>query len=306
MPSQGVTNVANAIINKINNLISSHNSNSNAHQDIRESIPSATSELNNNSGFITSSSVPSASSATPSADTTNGSVGTGTTWARSDHRHPKSSLYAEASHTHTKSQITDFPTFFDGDYNNLTNKPSIPSNTSDLNNDSGFITSNGIINNDSFCDYKTLIPLVDENKNIFDISFEDYDFDIIFTINPNIEDNDCQGSIEIGDPAVGGVFVQYLNQEIQIQTQSGDEFNTALNMTSENTVKIKQDKLTNDLTITVNNHEFISTDNSEITKNIIEIRTSVGTISSFRVKTCTRIITEATIDELIKYGEERL
>lgn len=58
MPSQGVTNVANAIINKINNLISSHNSNENAHQDIRESIPSATSELNNNSGFITSSSVP--------------------------------------------------------------------------------------------------------------------------------------------------------------------------------------------------------------------------------------------------------
>lgn len=101
MPNQGVTNVANAIINKINNLISSHNSNSNAHQDIRESIPSATSDLNNNSGFITSSSVPNASSATPSADTTNGNVGTGTTWARSDHTHPKSSLYAEASHTHS-------------------------------------------------------------------------------------------------------------------------------------------------------------------------------------------------------------
>ena len=39
MPSQGVTNAANAIINKINNLISSHNSNGNAHQDIRNSIP---------------------------------------------------------------------------------------------------------------------------------------------------------------------------------------------------------------------------------------------------------------------------
>ena len=87
MLSQGVTNVANAIINKINNLISSHNSNENAHQDIRESIPSATSELNNNSGFITSSSVPNPSSTTPSADTTNGSVGDGTTWARSNHTH---------------------------------------------------------------------------------------------------------------------------------------------------------------------------------------------------------------------------
>lgn len=44
--------------------------------------------------------IPSASSTTPSADTTSGSVGTGTTWARSNHTHPKSSLYAEFSHTH--------------------------------------------------------------------------------------------------------------------------------------------------------------------------------------------------------------
>lgn len=53
-----------------------------------------------------SSDVPSASSTTPSADTTNGSVGNGTTWARSNHTHPKSSLYAERSHTHTGSDIT--------------------------------------------------------------------------------------------------------------------------------------------------------------------------------------------------------
>lgn len=71
--------------------------------------------------------IPSASSTTPSADTTSGSVGTGTTWARSNHTHPQSSLYAESSHNHTKSQITDFPT--------------IPSKTSDLQNDSGFLTS---------------------------------------------------------------------------------------------------------------------------------------------------------------------
>lgn len=83
MPNQSVTNIANAIINKINNLISSHNNNSNAHPDIRGDIPSA-------------------SSTTPSADTTSGSVGAGVTWARSDHTHPKSSLYAEASHTHSQ------------------------------------------------------------------------------------------------------------------------------------------------------------------------------------------------------------
>ena len=66
----------------------------------KPNIPSKTSDLTNDSDFITSSSVPSASSTTPSADTTNGSVGDGTTWARSNHTHPKSSLYAEASHTH--------------------------------------------------------------------------------------------------------------------------------------------------------------------------------------------------------------
>ena len=76
-------------------------------------------------------SIPSASSTTPSADTTNGSVGTGTTWARSNHTHPKSSIYAESTHSHTKSEISDFPSLHtvatSGSYNDLTNKPNIPS-----------------------------------------------------------------------------------------------------------------------------------------------------------------------------------
>lgn len=83
MPGQGITNAANAIVNKINNRVSSHNSDSNAHQDIRGNIPIA-------------------SSTTPNADTAGGSVGTGAAWARNDHTHPKSSLYAAASHTHNE------------------------------------------------------------------------------------------------------------------------------------------------------------------------------------------------------------
>ena len=51
-----------------------------------------------------------AASATPTADTASGAVGTATKYAREDHVHPKSSIYAESSHTHTKSQIADFPT----------------------------------------------------------------------------------------------------------------------------------------------------------------------------------------------------
>lgn len=45
MPIQGITNVANAIVNKINNRISSHNSDSNAHQDIRGNIPTIADNL---------------------------------------------------------------------------------------------------------------------------------------------------------------------------------------------------------------------------------------------------------------------
>lgn len=52
---------------------------------------------------------------------------------------------ANSSHTHTKSEITDFPTLAtvatSGSYNDLSNKPTIPSKTSDLTNDSGFLTS---------------------------------------------------------------------------------------------------------------------------------------------------------------------
>ena len=52
---------------------------------------------------------------------------------------------ADAAHTHTKSQITDFPSLATvattGDYDDLTDKPTIPTKVSDLSNDSGFITT---------------------------------------------------------------------------------------------------------------------------------------------------------------------
>ena len=91
--------------------------------------------VSNSSGKITTEdkpTIPSASSTTPSADTASGSYGSGTTYARSNHTHPKSSLYAEATHTHTKSQISDFPTLHtvatSGSYNDLLNKPVVDSN----------------------------------------------------------------------------------------------------------------------------------------------------------------------------------
>ena len=51
---------------------------------------------------------------------------------------------ANSSHTHTKSQITDFPSLAtvatSGSYTDLSNKPTIPSNTNQLTNGAGFIT----------------------------------------------------------------------------------------------------------------------------------------------------------------------
>lgn len=100
---------------------------------------------------ITNLSIPSASNTTPSADTANGSVGTGTTWARSNHTHPKSSLYAESSHTHGNLQNNgQVGSTAQANKNVVTNssglittedKPTIPSKTSQLTNDSGFLTS---------------------------------------------------------------------------------------------------------------------------------------------------------------------
>lgn len=56
---------------------------------------------------------------------------------------------SDVGHTHTTSAITDFPSLAtvatSGDYDDLTDKPTIPSNVSDLNNDSGFITSPNVV-----------------------------------------------------------------------------------------------------------------------------------------------------------------
>lgn len=57
----------------------------------------------------------------------------------------KDSGAARGSHSHIKSEITDFPTLAtvatSGLYNDLSNKPTIPTKISQLTNDSGFITS---------------------------------------------------------------------------------------------------------------------------------------------------------------------
>lgn len=70
--------------------------------------------VDNTTGNITfedKPTVPQASTGLPLADMTGGAIGSNSKYAKADHQHPKSTLYAEASHTHsqyyTKEQIND-------------------------------------------------------------------------------------------------------------------------------------------------------------------------------------------------------
>ena len=48
---------------------------------------------------------------------------------------------ANSTHTHSYAELEDLPTLFSGNYNDLLNKPTVPSKTSELTNDSSFTTS---------------------------------------------------------------------------------------------------------------------------------------------------------------------
>lgn len=101
-------------VEEVNVVISESSSDfSGSYEDLTDKpvIPSSTSELVNDSGFIT-----------------------GYTVTQSDVTQYEDVLSI------TESQISDLTPPFSGDYNDLSNQPTIPANTSDLINDSGFIT----------------------------------------------------------------------------------------------------------------------------------------------------------------------
>lgn len=122
-------------------------------------IPTKTSDLTNDSGFITASDIPSIP--TKTSDLTNDSgfitdsalSGYATEQWVVNQDYLKSVSWGDVSNKPTFSTVAttgDYddllnkPTLFSGNYNDLTNKPSIPTKTSDLTNDSGFITSSAL------------------------------------------------------------------------------------------------------------------------------------------------------------------
>ena len=91
-------------------------------------IPDKTSQLDNDSGYITANDVP-----VKSVDGATGNVVTNAV---------KTTIQAltDAQKQQARTNIGAGTSSFDGDYNSLTNKPTIPTKTSQLTNDSGFIT----------------------------------------------------------------------------------------------------------------------------------------------------------------------
>ena len=91
-------------------------------------IPTKTSQLNNDSGYITTNDVPVKSVDGATGDVVTNAVKTTT------------QTLTETQKQQARTNIGAGTSSFDGDYNSLTNKPTIPTKTSQLTNDSGFIT----------------------------------------------------------------------------------------------------------------------------------------------------------------------
>ena len=96
-------------------------------------IPTKTSQLQNNSGFITADDAPIKSVDGATGDVVTNAVKT-TTQSLTD-----------AQKQQARTNIGAGTSSFDGNYNSLSNTPTIPTKTSDITNDSGYITDNDIL-----------------------------------------------------------------------------------------------------------------------------------------------------------------
>lgn len=102
-------------------------------------VPTKTSDLTNDSGYITSSdlpSVPSPSTASPKMDGT-ASAGSSSAWSRGDHVHPHDTSKADKATTLAGYGITNAYTKAEVDVM----IPTVPTNVSAFTNDAGYITS---------------------------------------------------------------------------------------------------------------------------------------------------------------------
>ena len=121
-------------------------------------IPTKTSQLNNDSGYITANDVPVKSVDGATGDVVTNAVKTTT------------QTLTDAQKQQARTNIGAGTSSFDGDYNSLTNKPTIPTQTSQLTNDSGFITDAALTGYAKTTDIPTKTSQLDNDSNYITVS----------------------------------------------------------------------------------------------------------------------------------------
>lgn len=116
-------------------------------------IPTKTSQLDNDSGYITANDVPVKSVDGATGDVVTNAVKTTT------------QTLTEAQKQQARTNIGAGTSSFDGDYNSLVNKPTIPTKTSQLTNDSGFITDAALIGYAKTTDIPTKTSQLENDSN---------------------------------------------------------------------------------------------------------------------------------------------
>ena len=116
-------------------------------------IPDKTSQLDNDSGYITANDVP-----VKSVDGATGNVVTNAVKTTPQ-------TLTETQKQQARTNIGAGTSSFDGDYNSLTNKPTIPTKTSQLTNDSGFITDAALTGYAKTTDIPTKTSQLDNDSN---------------------------------------------------------------------------------------------------------------------------------------------
>ena len=116
-------------------------------------IPTKTSQLNNDSGYITANDAPVKSVDGATGDVVTNAVKTTT------------QTLTDAQKQQARTNIGAGTSSFDGDYNSLTNKPTIPTKTSQLTNDSGFITDAALTGYAKTTDIPTKTSQLENDSN---------------------------------------------------------------------------------------------------------------------------------------------
>lgn len=116
-------------------------------------IPTKTSQLNNDSGYITANDIP-----VKSVDGVTGDVVTNAVKTTAQ-------TLTDVQKQQARTNIGAGTSSFDGDYNSLINKPTIPTKTSELTNDSGFITDAALTGYAKTTDIPTKISQLDNDSH---------------------------------------------------------------------------------------------------------------------------------------------